>query len=1365
MNPVVEADWKNRATTLSAHCRFASCMPTTERPHFALPAGHTLQAQCEPRRQPELSLLECGRNGRASSARTATVKNGIDGTGSFADSQRKGRDSRLCPAGNCDPKRIIGTSGRLLTTRFAGTFVWQTLTATAVPVSQSWQTLRSVCRRRPVEEATEQTDKQTINWLFGGQKTFNFVVHRVEPKLGGRFELELVAAGSGLADTVRFASDWHHDAARAIAGHERIAGIFFPVNSIGRHGDIGRPSARPYRRSAAVIERVITAIVFDDLIDGDLNFVVLVGAGREHRLVLHVGPKFQVGRSCQIDRLIAALVHQVPGSIFEPNGWRAKWPGRNRLAIGQANVERALARPLFTIGGSEPLRGVIFLSEHVPGAVVADDHHVFNRVVGVDRIGRIASPLQAIGGGGVPQHSLAIGGSVVARVPHLPTVAIVQNPAAFADFGIPLRRFFGREDRIIHVRSEVNQFRREFIRGCGELNSTWRGQHQANDRVSNSQSCEKRRHQIHSPASHTAYPRCLHRSKSCMESYESLILIGNNIDGFGNLSNTIHSGSSIVGRYSCSIVNSNRKVRRFVARIEALEDRCLLTASTLSAAAGALSNHLLASELQLKTLDGAKPLASASPVGLTPSQIRHAYGFDQILFDGGIVGDGTGQTIAIVDAYHSPSILHDLHVFDVAFGIPDPLSFKQVAQDGSTNFPITDPAGAGAASGTWELETALDVEWAHAIAPGASILLVEGNSSGFNDLVAAAANYARSQPGVVAVSMSFGGSEFSGETSYDQYFTTPSGHGGVTFLAATGDDGQPGGFPAYSSNVVAIGGTTLSTNSDGDYLGESGWSGSGGGVSTVVAQPSYQTGVVTQSTTKRTNPDVAFNADPNSGVAVYDSYDYGSAGWIQVGGTSFATPAWAGLIAIADQGRSLLGLKSLDGRTDTLPTLYELPASYFHDITTGNNGFAAGVGYDLVTGRGSPIANLVVGGLIGSTISGTVFSDTNDNGVLDDGELGLGGWTVFDDANNDGVLNPTAQATAAAADLPIAIPDLKTVTSSITVSGFDGLVSDVNVNLTLHHTFDSDLVITLIAPNGTQVTLASKNGGSANNFISTVFDDQAASSITSAAAPFTGTFRPTGSLATLNGIDPNGVWKLQVADVVRRDSGTLDSWSLQITTGADTAVTTAADGSYQFVGLASGVHHIREIPVDGWTQTSPAGGEFDINVAVGASFKGKDFGNFQPPPPPPPQTTVPPGDFNRDGKLSDDDVPAMLAALTDLAAYQSTNSLSDAALLAIADMDGDGRISNADIQPLLDAVIAIDSQTPPPVGSAAVAGEVLQAHPLAASVPSSSAEVSGQVRNGSLNSALFESAGRNLKRSKTVPRWQCTMSWSTIFKA
>ncbi len=378
--------------------------------------------------------------------------------------------------------------------------------------------------------------------------------------------------------------------------------------------------------------------------------------------------------------------------------------------------------------------------------------------------------------------------------------------------------------------------------------------------------------------------------------------------------------------------------------------------------------------------DGSTPASTSSPTGLTPTQVRHAYGFDQITI-GGVQGDGTGQTIAIIDAYDAPTIQTDLIAFDAHWGIPDPPSFIRVAQNGSTNYPGTDPAGAGNANGTWEMETALDVEWAHTLAPGASILLVEATSPSNANLMTAAVGYAKSQPNVSLITMSFGQSEFSGETSFDSLFTTPSGHIGITFLASTGDFGQPSGYPAYSPNVVAVGGTTLSVDGSGNYLGESGWSGSGGGVSTMENQPAYQSGIVNQySTTRRTNPDISFDADPNSGVSVYDSWDFGtSAPWQQFGGTSFSSPSWAALLAIADQARVAAGLGTLDGPSQTLPKLYGLTGGDFNDVMTGNNGFAAGPNYDLVTGRGTPKAALVVNDLVGAY---TVTSSNPANGAI-----------------------------------------------------------------------------------------------------------------------------------------------------------------------------------------------------------------------------------------------------------------------------------------------------------------------------------------------------------------------------------------------
>jgi subtilase family serine protease len=221
--------------------------------------------------------------------------------------------------------------------------------------------------------------------------------------------------------------------------------------------------------------------------------------------------------------------------------------------------------------------------------------------------------------------------------------------------------------------------------------------------------------------------------------------------------------------------------------------------------------------------------------------------------------------------------------------------------------------------------------------------------------------------------MSWGGGEPSNESSLDNsYFTTPAGHTGVTFFASSGDQSTIG-FPATSSHVVAVGGTSLSVSGAGSYVSESAWGSSGGGLSQYESQPSYQAGLVISNGAqtisaggKRAGPDVASDADPNTGVAVYGSYGFG--GWAQVGGTSAGSPVWAGLMAVIDQGRVDAGLTSMDGFTQTLPALYALPSGDFHDVTTGSNGiYSAGTGFDLVTGRGTPIASLLVPALANNT--------------------------------------------------------------------------------------------------------------------------------------------------------------------------------------------------------------------------------------------------------------------------------------------------------------------------------------------------------------------------------------------------------------
>src|SRR5262249_5043900 len=151
-----------------------------------------------------------------------------------------------------------------------------------------------------------------------------------------------------------------------------------------------------------------------------------------------------------------------------------------------------------------------------------------------------------------------------------------------------------------------------------------------------------------------------------------------------------------------------------------------------------------------------------------------------------------------------------------------------------------------------------------------------------------AISYAENQLGVSAVSMSFGEDENAFETSLDnQYFVTPAGHAGVSFVASAGDSGAPPEYPSASPNVLSVGGTSLSLDSSGNYKSESAWSGGGGGISAFEAQPAYQQGVVTQSATQRTTPDVSYDASPGTGFPVYDSYTYGAATpWQEIGGTS-----------------------------------------------------------------------------------------------------------------------------------------------------------------------------------------------------------------------------------------------------------------------------------------------------------------------------------------------------------------------------------------------------------------------------------------------------------------------------------------------
>lgn len=357
-----------------------------------------------------------------------------------------------------------------------------------------------------------------------------------------------------------------------------------------------------------------------------------------------------------------------------------------------------------------------------------------------------------------------------------------------------------------------------------------------------------------------------------------------------------------------------------------------------------------------------KKTATSSPTGLDPTQIFHAYGIDQLgCSHTGTWGDstlcGSGQTIAIVDAYGYPTAESDLSVFSNQFNFP--------ACTQANHCLVIQPMGGTVRNDQgWALESALDIQWAHAVAPGAKILLVQAQSNNFGDLLSAV-DYAASYPGVHQVSMSWGGSEFSSESLYDYHFQVP----GVTFFASSGDSGAGVEFPAVSPNVISVGGTKLNVDTLGNVNSETAWSGSGGGVSNYEPLPSYQsTYGITNS--GRSVPDVSYNADPNTGVPVYDSYGYkGSSGWFQIGGTSAGSPQWASIISIANTQKST-PMSSSDFGAENLLYGSATGAAYssnYRDITQGSNGFSAKTGYDLATGVGSPLTNGLVPFISGGT--------------------------------------------------------------------------------------------------------------------------------------------------------------------------------------------------------------------------------------------------------------------------------------------------------------------------------------------------------------------------------------------------------------
>jgi subtilase family serine protease len=422
---------------------------------------------------------------------------------------------------------------------------------------------------------------------------------------------------------------------------------------------------------------------------------------------------------------------------------------------------------------------------------------------------------------------------------------------------------------------------------------------------------------------------------------------------------------------------------------------CLLVAGSVSSGAspgaarsGALAvpHGRISAKLVSHTL-AAPTDAQCRAAGLgpcySPQEIQTAYGVSSLLHAG---DDGAGQTIVIIDSYGSPTLATDLAAFDAGYGLPAPPSLQQLAPIGSVPFDVNNDDMTG-----WAVETTLDVEWAHAMAPAAGIVVLTSpvsETEGVQGLpqFLQLEQYALDHHLGQIISQSWGATEntlldpagrqvFS---SYERFYASAALHH-VTVLASAGDDGTANDdaadgiypfptviFPGSSPLVTSVGGTSLYADTSGDYQSETVWNegadggATGGGISQVFGEPLYQW-LLPRATQRQLGghrgiPDISWNADPFTPILVYLSFfGPGSEGYYGIGGTSAGSPQWAGLVA---------DLNTLLHRPIGFlnPYLYALgPAGRgFHDITVGNNAFAgvpgysAGPGWDLATGWGTP---------------------------------------------------------------------------------------------------------------------------------------------------------------------------------------------------------------------------------------------------------------------------------------------------------------------------------------------------------------------------------------------------------------------------
>ncbi len=328
------------------------------------------------------------------------------------------------------------------------------------------------------------------------------------------------------------------------------------------------------------------------------------------------------------------------------------------------------------------------------------------------------------------------------------------------------------------------------------------------------------------------------------------------------------------------------------------------------------TNHLI--------LNGKSKVQPAAFSGWTPSQMRTCYG---------ITGNGSG-VIAIVDAYNDGTALNDFNQFSAQYGLPQETSTNVTA---STNQHLQVVYAQGSKprnNSGWSQEESLDIEWSHAMAPNAKIVLIECASNSNSNLYAGddlAASYSHQ------CSNSWSGGESSGEASGDSHFS----HSGTVYFFSGGDTGGVRGYPSESANVVGVGGTSVSLNANGTRSSETAWSGTGCGPSAYIGIPSFQAGL--SDGVHRGDDDISAVADPNTGVSVR-----WNGGWYIFGGTSVACPMIAGMVNDAGTNRA-------SSAAENAAIYASRGSGNLYDVTSGTAGsFSAGPGWDYPTGCGTP---------------------------------------------------------------------------------------------------------------------------------------------------------------------------------------------------------------------------------------------------------------------------------------------------------------------------------------------------------------------------------------------------------------------------